>query len=99
MHDKLTGMKVNELLEVSQDREAGVNLWSRELTYNRPTREREREMHYSAKRGPAIACRRYICMSSSVPVVFDTETPDQFDTNAISVSVIECSLSLMQRTF
>ena len=39
--ERLTGMKTNELVEVSQDREA----W-RELVvaiYNRPTRERERE--------------------------------------------------------
>jgi len=39
--EKLTGMKVNELLEVSQEVKPGVNLWSRALIYNRPTRERE----------------------------------------------------------
>jgi len=40
--EKLTGMKVNELLEVSQDREAWRGLVvTCVLIYNRPTRERE----------------------------------------------------------
>jgi len=32
--ERLTGMKTDELVEVSQDREAGRNLWSRALTHH-----------------------------------------------------------------
>jgi len=37
--DWLTGMKSDELVEVSQDREAWRELWSRAFTHNHPTRE------------------------------------------------------------
>ena len=44
--EKMTGTKVNELLEVSQDREAWRELMVACVIYNHPTREREREWYF-----------------------------------------------------
>jgi len=37
----ITGMNTDELVEVSQDHETGMNLWSHALIHNCPTRERK----------------------------------------------------------
>ena len=45
--ERLTGMKTNELVGCHKTVKPGVNLWSRVLIYNCPTRERKSARHMS----------------------------------------------------